>query len=62
MRSLRSQVCDDSTDEVTRTMIDESVSNWSERGVNISVMRRGDRVGYKSGALSAVSLMHAALS
>jgi glycosyltransferase involved in cell wall biosynthesis len=41
---------DDSTDE-TRDVIDQIVQCLKNRGYNISVIRRPDRVGYKAGAL-----------
>lgn len=51
------QVLDDSTDD-TREIIDASVRAWQARGVDIQVIRRPDRAGYKAGAL-AVGLAQA---
>ena len=48
------QVLDDSTDRVTRDLVDDKVIEWRERGVNIEVMRRTNRAGYKAGALKEV--------
>jgi len=44
------QVLDDSTDE-TRQIVDRTVQRLSEQGVDIEVIRRPDRAGYKAGAL-----------
>jgi cellulose synthase/poly-beta-1,6-N-acetylglucosamine synthase-like glycosyltransferase len=44
------QVLDDSTDE-TRGYVDATVEKLKARGVNISVVRRVDRTGFKAGAL-----------
>jgi len=44
------QVIDDSTDE-TVGMVDECVARLKASGLNISTVRRTDRVGYKAGAL-----------
>lgn len=49
-----SQVLDDSTDRTTRDLVDDKVVEWRERGVNIEVMRRTNRAGYKAGALKEV--------
>ena len=46
------QVLDDSTDD-TRVVVDRVVSVLAARGVEIEVLRRTDRVGYKAGALQA---------
>ena len=48
------QVLDDSTDRTTRDLVDDKVVEWRERGVNIEVMRRSNRAGYKAGALKEV--------
>ena len=48
------QVLDDSTDRVTRDLVDDKIVEWRERGVNIEVMRRTNRAGYKAGALKEV--------
>ena len=45
------QVLDDSTDE-TRQLIDTIVAELQRRNVDISVLRRKDRKGYKVGALA----------
>jgi len=44
------QVLDDSTDE-TRGYVDEAAARLRAQGVNINVIRRGDRTGFKAGAL-----------
>ncbi len=49
---LEIQVLDDSTDD-TRDIVDASVRAWQARGVDIDVVRRSDRSGYKAGALAA---------
>lgn len=46
------QVVDDSTDE-SRSIIDEAARRWQARGVDVHVVRRADRAGYKGGALGA---------
>ncbi|MGI9597968.1 MAG: glycosyltransferase [Acidimicrobiales bacterium] len=48
---LEIQVLDDSTDE-TVGMIADMVVRWQGRGVDIVHLRRGDRSGYKAGALA----------
>ena len=45
------QVLDDSTDE-TREIVDEFAARMRARGVDISVVRRPSREGYKAGALA----------
>lgn len=45
------QVLDDSTDKVTRELVDEKVLEWRERGVAIDCVRRTNRQGYKAGAM-----------
>jgi len=45
------QVLDDSNDETSR-MIDELAKSLKDDGVNIQVIRRYDRTGFKAGALS----------
>jgi cellulose synthase/poly-beta-1,6-N-acetylglucosamine synthase-like glycosyltransferase len=47
---LEIQVLDDSDDE-TKSLIDEAVSKQKSGGVDIKVIRRNERVGYKAGAL-----------
>ena len=44
------QVLDDSTDE-TKLYVDETAKKLRAQGVQISVIRRTDRIGYKAGAL-----------
>lgn len=44
------QVLDDSTDE-TRFLVDRTVRRLRERGIDIEVLRREKRTGYKAGAL-----------
>lgn len=44
------QVLDDSTDE-TRNFVDTAVEHHRKNGVNISVVRRDNREGFKAGAL-----------
>ncbi len=44
------QVLDDSIDE-TREYVDAVAAELREQGVNISVIRRSDRIGFKAGAL-----------
>lgn len=48
---LEIQVLDDSDDE-TSMIVDEKVAFWEARGINIKVMRRQNRQGYKAGAMS----------
>ena len=48
------QVLDDSTDPVTRELVDESVADWRERGINVECLRRTNRQGYKAGAMKEV--------
>jgi cellulose synthase/poly-beta-1,6-N-acetylglucosamine synthase-like glycosyltransferase len=45
------QVLDDSTDD-TREWIDEAAGRLRSRGVDVQVIRRAERTGYKAGALS----------
>ncbi len=45
------QILDDSTDKVTRELVDEKVAEWRERGMNVECMRRTNRQGYKAGAM-----------
>jgi beta-mannan synthase len=51
---LHIQVLDDSTDKVTRELVDEKVAEWTERGVSIDCLRRTNRQGYKAGAMKEV--------
>ncbi len=45
------QVLDDSTDETTDVLC-AKVEAWRAKGLNISLIRRPERVGYKAGALA----------
>jgi len=45
------QVLDDSTDQMTRNLVDEKVLEWKERGRKIEAIRRTNREGYKAGAM-----------
>ena len=47
---LQIQVLDDSTDE-TRTITASSVRRLVERGFDVELIQRSDRIGYKAGAL-----------
>ena len=49
---LQIQVLDDSTDETT-ALARQRALEWRQRGVDISVLHRADRHGYKAGALAA---------
>lgn len=48
---LEIQVLDDSTDD-TREIVDERAAFWSQKGIQVDVVRRSHRRGYKAGALS----------
>lgn len=48
---LEIQVLDDSNDD-TCGLVDERVAYWRAEGINISVVRRSHRDGYKAGALA----------
>ncbi len=48
---LQIQLLDDSDDD-TRALADDVAAAWRARGVNISVVRRPERTGYKAGALA----------
>jgi cellulose synthase/poly-beta-1,6-N-acetylglucosamine synthase-like glycosyltransferase len=50
--ALEIQVLDDSTDE-TVTLVDRAVRRLRARGVAIRALRRGNREGFKAGALAA---------
>ncbi len=50
--SLQIQVLDDSTDDTARRAVD-SAARHRTRGVDIEVLHRGDRSGFKAGALAA---------
>eukprot|EP01025_Chloroclados_australasicus_P025040 TRINITY_DN2505_c0_g1_i1.p1 TRINITY_DN2505_c0_g1~~TRINITY_DN2505_c0_g1_i1.p1 ORF type:complete len:527 (-),score=49.87 TRINITY_DN2505_c0_g1_i1:2452-4032(-) len=45
------QVLDDSTDPVTRQLVDDKCLECQERGINCYTLRRTNRKGYKAGAL-----------
>ncbi|MFT4977331.1 MAG: cellulose synthase/poly-beta-1,6-N-acetylglucosamine synthase-like glycosyltransferase, partial [Myxococcota bacterium] len=47
---LEIQILDDSTDETT-TIAEDAAARWREQGIDVAVIRRDDRVGYKAGAL-----------
>ncbi len=47
---LEIQVLDDSTDNTTE-IAQEAVDRWKERGIDIVLLHRTDRTGYKAGAL-----------
>lgn len=49
---LEIQVLDDSTDDTT-TICEREVEYWRGRGVEITLLHRTDRTGYKAGALKA---------
>jgi len=49
---LQIQVLDDSTDG-SELIARRRVDHWRERGVNIALLHRTDRTGYKAGALAA---------
>ncbi len=48
---LRIQVLDDSTDD-TREIVDERIEHWRNSGIDMRLIRREDRKGYKAGALN----------
>jgi cellulose synthase/poly-beta-1,6-N-acetylglucosamine synthase-like glycosyltransferase len=48
---LEIQVLDDSDDD-TIHLVDERVARWQKQGVDIAVIRRSNRSGYKAGALA----------
>lgn len=48
---LRVQVLDDSTDETT-DLLRARVDEWRAKGLDIELIRRPERVGYKAGALA----------
>ena len=48
---LEVQVLDDSSDE-TRRVVDEAAEYWRARGIDVKVLRRADRSGFKAGALA----------
>lgn len=45
------QILDDSTDETT-DLAAEAVAKWAEKGINITLIHRSNRQGFKAGALS----------
>jgi cellulose synthase/poly-beta-1,6-N-acetylglucosamine synthase-like glycosyltransferase len=49
---LEIQVLDDS-DDITSRLVEERVAWWHSRGVRIEHVRRGNRAGFKAGALAA---------
>ncbi len=50
--SLEIQVLDDSTDDTTG-IAQAAATRWRAAGVDVKVLRRADRVGFKAGALQA---------
>jgi cellulose synthase/poly-beta-1,6-N-acetylglucosamine synthase-like glycosyltransferase len=48
---LEIQILDDSFDD-TRRIVDEAAVCWSAKGVDMTVIRRSQRTGYKAGALA----------
>ncbi|HMN31077.1 MAG TPA: glycosyltransferase, partial [Caldilineaceae bacterium] len=50
-QALQIQVLDDSTDD-TRTLVHRRVRYWQRKGLNVQVINRIERVGYKAGALA----------
>ncbi|MGB3180049.1 MAG: cellulose synthase family protein [Cyclobacteriaceae bacterium] len=50
LNKLEIQVLDDSTDETTE-LIRKRVAFWQQKGIDIHLVRRPDRKGYKAGAL-----------
>lgn len=48
---LAVQVLDDSTDD-TAQILREKVAEWARKGLEITLLRRPDRAGYKAGALA----------
>nr|WP_320048625.1 glycosyltransferase family 2 protein [uncultured Desulfuromonas sp.] len=51
---LQIQVLDDSNDE-TCGVVDEGVAYWQTQGIDIVVLRRDNRQGYKAGALAVAT-------
>lgn len=47
---LEIQVLDDSNDDTTE-IIQKSISEWKEKSIQIELIRRADRTGFKAGAL-----------
>ncbi|XP_049354987.1 glucomannan 4-beta-mannosyltransferase 9-like [Solanum verrucosum] len=45
------QVLDDSTDPITKGMVEQECKRWASKGVNIKYEIRDNRKGYKAGAL-----------
>ncbi len=54
---LQIQVLDDSDDQTT-ALAARAVESWQQRGIDITLVRRADRTGFKAGAL-AYGLTHA---
>lgn len=48
---LEIQVLDDSTDDSV-AIVDERAAHWRARGIDVQVVRRGQRTGFKAGALA----------
>ncbi len=49
---LEIQVLDDSTDDTTE-VAQATAARWQAAGIDVKVVRRGDRIGFKAGALQA---------
>lgn len=49
---LHVQVLDDSTDTTT-ALAERAAARWTARGIDVRVLHRGDRTGFKAGALAA---------
>jgi len=47
---LQIQLLDDSTDQTT-ALLQQRVDEWRQRGVNVELLHRSQRTGYKAGAL-----------
>lgn len=49
---LEVQVLDDSTDDTTR-LVQAAVARWRRKGLDVTFLHRGERKGFKAGALDA---------
>ncbi|KAJ4765243.1 cellulose synthase like [Rhynchospora pubera] len=45
------QVLDDSTDPVTKVLVEQECQKWRKKGINVKYETRKDRAGYKAGNL-----------
>ena len=43
---------------MTRELVDDKLMEWLERGLDIEVLRRTNRAGYKAGTLKEVSQLY----